>query len=101
MINADEVNIAEPMEAPTTNRVHDVLTVCGVTNVVSRNVVFINIEGLDTIDKFARLNGDNDVSEMAKRMMACPSAATHKVLFGTIAVKNLQALLYWCKERSS
>ena len=98
MINADEVNIAEPMEAPAINPVHDVLTVCGITNEVSRNV-FINIEGLDsTIDKFARLNGDHDVSEMAKRLGGRSSVANHKVLVGTIPVKNLQALVYWCKD---
>ena len=72
MMNADEVNMAEPMEAPEINFIHDILTVCGITNVLHRNV-FINIEGLDTIDnKFDRLNGDGDVTEMAKRTLARP-----------------------------
>ena len=85
------------MDVPAVNPVHNVPTVCGIGTAANRNV-FINIEGLDTIDKFARLDGDRDVTKWAKRMGARPNAATHKGTLGVIPVKNLQALVYWCKD---
>ena len=45
-------------EEPGVNPVHVVLTVCGINNEVSARNVFIDIEGLDSLDKFAMLDGD-------------------------------------------
>ena len=87
----------EADEGPIINPVHDVLIVCGITVAANRNV-FINIEGLDTLDKFAYLDGDRDVTEMAKRMLNRASAAAGKVMLGTIQIKNLQSLVWWCKD---
>jgi hypothetical protein len=69
---------------------------CGVTAATSRQV-FIDIEGLDTIDAFATLNGDSDVTEMAKRM-ASRTAAVGRVILGTMQIKKIQALVYWVKD---
>jgi hypothetical protein len=56
-------------------------------------MTFINVEGLDSISAFIQLNGDSDVTEMAKRMAARPSVAG-RVIFGTMQIKRLQALVY-------
>jgi hypothetical protein len=81
---------------PVLNPVHNVLNLCGVTAATSRQV-FIDIEGLDTIDAFATLNGDSDVTEMAKRM-ASRTAAVGRVILGTMQIKKIQALVYWVKD---
>ena len=68
---ADAVDpVLEEIEfvAPVVNPVHNVLNLCGVTAAASRQI-FIDVEGLDSIDAFANLNGDNDVTEMAKRKL--------------------------------
>ncbi len=79
------------------NPVHGVLQVCGITSVTSRNI-FINTEGLDLIEAFGAMNGDSDVSEMAKRMAARSSTAAGRVVLGTMQIKRLQALVYWVKD---
>ncbi|KAI2498916.1 hypothetical protein MHU86_15544 [Fragilaria crotonensis] len=79
------------------NPVHDVLQICGITNATSRNI-FINTEGLDSIEAFGAMNGDSDVSEMAKRMAARSSTAAGRVVLGTMQIKRLQALVYWVKD---
>jgi hypothetical protein len=88
----DEVVFADPVPNP----VHDVLNLCGVT-VPATCQIFIDIEGLDTIDAFANLNGDSDVTEMAKRM-ASRTAAVGRVILGTMQIKKIQALVYWVKD---
>ncbi len=65
----DEVIVADP--AP--NPVHDVLNLCGVTAPATRQI-FIDVEGLDTIDAFANLNGNSNVTEMAKQMASRTAA---------------------------
>ena len=56
---------------PVLNPVHNVLNLCGVTAAMSCQV-FINIQqGLDTINSFANLNGNSNVTEMAKCMASC------------------------------
>ena len=65
----------EEEEEPGVKPVHAALIVCRVANEVSQNV-FITREGLDTLDKFARLDDDKDVTEMAKRMGSRSSVAT-------------------------
>jgi hypothetical protein len=52
---------------------------------------------LDTIDAFANLNGDTDVTEMAKRM-ASRAAAAGCVILGTIQIKRIQALVFWVND---
>ena len=85
-----------PEAAPLVNPVHNVLIVCGVTAAAARQV-FIDTEGLDTIDAFANLNGDTDVTEMAKRM-ASRAAAAGRVILGTMQIKRIQALVFWVKD---
>jgi hypothetical protein len=57
-------------------------------------MTFINVEGLDLLSAFIQLNGDSDVTEMAKHMAAWPSPAG-RVILGTMQIKRLQALVYW------
>ena len=57
----------------------------------------IEIEGLSELKEFANLNGDGDISDMAKRMAARPSAAGRAIL-RTMHIKKLQALVYWVKD---
>ena len=76
--------------------IHAVLRTCGVALLAAR-MTFINIEGLDSISAFIQLNGDSDVTKMAKRMAAQPSAAG-RVILGMMQIKRLQALVYWVKD---
>ncbi|KAI2503355.1 hypothetical protein MHU86_11075 [Fragilaria crotonensis] len=89
-----EVYVAEE------NPVHRVLQICGIANNANR-LTFINIEGLDTIEAFGSMSGDTDVTEMAKRMAAMSSAATGRVILGTMQIKRLQALVYWVKDNTN
>lgn len=82
-------------EAPI-NPVHNVLALCGVTSAEAREV-FITVEGLDSMDAFATLSGDTDVTEMAKRM-ASRAVETGRVILGTMQIKKIQALVYWVKD---
>jgi hypothetical protein len=65
-----------------------VLAVCGVGTQSARDT-FINVEGLDTLDAFATLNGDSDVTEMAKHM-ASRSATAGRVILGSMQIKRIQ-----------
>ncbi|KAI2489217.1 hypothetical protein MHU86_25377 [Fragilaria crotonensis] len=82
---------------PRVDPLHAVLALCGITSAPA-SAVFMNIEGLDTIEAFATLNGDLDVTEMAKRMASRSSIAAGKVILGTIQIKRLQALVFWVKD---
>ena len=90
-------NVDVDDEEPAINPVHDVLIVCGITLESNRNT-FIEMEGLSTLDMFAYLDGDRDVSEMVKRMQSRASVAAGKVTLGVIQLKNLQALVWWCRD---
>ncbi|KAI2506573.1 hypothetical protein MHU86_7888 [Fragilaria crotonensis] len=84
-----------PDQAPVVglNPVHNVLALCGVASAAAQRT-FIEIDGLDTIaDAFATLNGDNDVTEMAKRMASRSSVATGRVILGTMQIKRFKR---WC-----
>jgi hypothetical protein len=84
------VNVAE-------DPIHAVLRTCRVALLAARMTI-INIEGHDSISAFIPLNGDSDVTEMTKRMAARLSA-TGRVIFGTMQIKWLQALLvYWVRD---
>jgi hypothetical protein len=63
-------------------------------------VTLINIEGLDSVEAFASMNGDSDVTEMAKRMATRPDAATGRLILGTMQIKRLQALVHWVKDHN-
>ena len=58
------INAADAEPEPP-NPVHDILTICGITIAAAR-ATFINIERLDSVEAFASMNGDSDVTEMAK-----------------------------------
>jgi hypothetical protein len=96
-IAPDVGGLIAPPGAPVENPVHNVLALCGVTSFNARQN-FITIEGLDTIDAFATLSGDSDVTEMAKRMASRSSVAAGKVILGTMQIKKIQALVYWVKD---
>ena len=76
--------------------IHQVLRTCGVT-ILAAHMIFIKIEGLDSLSAFAQLNGDSDVTEMAKHMASRPIAAG-RVILGTMHVKRIQALVFWVKD---
>ena len=76
--------------------VHHVLTVCGISTDVARQV-FILVEGLDSLDSFGDLSGDNDVTEMAKRMAGRPMV-NGRVILGTTHIKRIQGLVHWVKD---
>jgi len=50
------------------------------------------------MEAFASMNGDPDVTEMAKRMASRPNAAAGRVILGTMQITRLQALVYWVKD---
>lgn len=83
-----------PDQAPVVglNPVHNILALCGVASAAARRT-FIEIEGLATIDAFATLNGDNDVTEMAMHMASRSSVATGRVILGTMQIKRFKR---WC-----
>ena len=85
-----------PPPAVAINPIHGVLQVCGVNAVASRDI-FINMEGLDSIESFALLSGDTDVTEMAKRMSS-RSVNGGSVILGTMHIKKIQALVFWVKD---
>ena len=91
--------VIEPV-ADAENPIHRVLQVCGITSNTARST-FINIEGLSDIEAFGAMSGDTDVTEMAKRMAARSSAATGRVILGTMQIKRLQALVYWVKDSTN
>ena len=77
--------------------IHAVLRTCGVA-LLAAHMTFINVEGLDSLCAFTQLNGDSDLTEMAKRMAALPSTARRVILGITLQIKRLQALVYWVKD---
>jgi hypothetical protein len=81
---------------PEEDPIHGVLRTCGVTLLGAR-MAFINVEGLDSLSAFTQLNGDVDVTEMAKRMSTRPANAG-RVILGTIQIKRIQALVHWVKD---
>ena len=81
---------------PPANPVHGVNAVCGILTNASCQTL-IDVEGLNSIDALATLNGDSDVTEMAKRM-AARTANAGRVILGTMQIKKIQALVYWVKD---
>jgi hypothetical protein len=80
--------VAVDIEPP--NPVHNVLVTCNITNTTAHR---------NSIATFTSMNGDPDVTEMAKRMASRSNAAAGRVILGTMQIKRLQALVYWVKDR--
>jgi hypothetical protein len=108
VLAADAVSGAAPVVAAAAgiapaniaeDPIHAVLRTCGVALLAAR-MTFVNVKGLDSLSALIQLNGDSDVTEMAKRMAARPSAAG-RVILGTMQFKRLQALVYWVKDQTS
>ena len=76
--------------------IQQVLSTCGVVTAAAC-MTFINVEGLHSRTAFAQLNGDADITEMAKRMAWSPSTAG-RVILGTMHIKRIQALVFWVKD---
>eukprot|EP00957_Ditylum_brightwellii_P051058 3870963-Ditylum_brightwellii.AAC.1 len=57
----------------------------------------ITSEGFDSLKSFGLLEGDSDISEMAKRLER-RLTTNGCVLLGTMVIKRLQTLVYWVKE---
>jgi hypothetical protein len=96
-MDAEHIIDAANAEPEPPNPVHEILTICGITTAANRET-FINIEGLDSVEAFASMNGDSDVTDMAKRMASRPNAAAGRLILGTMQIKRLQALVYWVKD---
>ena len=77
---------------------HAVLQRCGIATAADRDTI-INNEGFTTVADFSMLEGDTDVTEMAKRM-AGRTAAGGRINLGTLVIKRLQALVFWVKDRT-
>jgi hypothetical protein len=61
----------------------------------------VYIEGLDSVEAFASMNGDSDIMEMAKRRMASrPNTSAGRFILGTMQIKRLQAFIYWFKDHN-
>ena len=96
-MDAEPVINAANAELEPPNPVHDILTICGITTATTCTTL-IRVEGLDSVEAFASMNGDSDNMEMAKRMAPRPNAAAGRIILGMMQFKRLQALVYWVKD---
>ena len=96
-MDVEPVIDAADAEPKPPNPVHDMLTICDIANTAT-HTTFINIEGLDSVEAFASMNGDPDVTEMAKQTGSRPNSAAERVILGTMQIKRLEALVYWVKD---
>ena len=78
------------------DQLHQVLVQCGVRAVADCNNI-INHEGFNSIDDLTILEGDRDVTEMAKRM-ASHTEANGCVNLSTILIEHLQGLVYYVRD---
>ena len=89
-------------EVGQVNPVHAVLVLCGIASAASLvRCSSATLEGLNIIDAVAiMLNGDSDVTEMAKRssMSSRNSIAAGRVILVTIQNERIQALVCWVKD---
>ena len=74
-----------------------VLTICGTRDAAVRMRIIQN-EGLRSLNDFGILETDTDIVDMAKRM-ASRTVNEGRVNLGTIQIKNIQALVWWVKDR--
>lgn len=85
---------AVPPNANALAEVHQLLTLCGITQQAMRARV-IDLEGLSSIHDFAQIS-DAEIDNMAKRCEARPPA--QKVSFGLVHIKKLKAICFWAKK---
>lgn len=75
-----------------------VLTTCGIAEAATRTNL-INNEGFTSIADLGVMEGDTDVTEMAKRL-ATRTQGEGRINLGTVVIKRLQALVYWVNDRN-
>ena len=76
--------------------VHNVLIVCGITVVATRNAIVQ--EGFTTVNHFSRVT-PNDIDNMVKNLRQTRGPNQASVRFGAIATKNLKALVWWSRDK--
>ena len=87
---------APPPPAVAEDPINEVLRTCGVAAQASR-MIFIYIDGLDSLAAFTMMSSDTDVAEMAKRMASRPTAAG-RVIPGMMQIKRIPAFVHWVKD---
>ena len=88
-MDAEPVIDAADSEPEPPHPVHEVLSICGIATAANR-ATLKNIEGLDSVEAFASMNGDSDVTEMAKRIATRPNAAA-----GRFILRRMQKRGFW------
>jgi hypothetical protein len=73
-----------------------ILMVCGVADPVQRTNIIVN-ESFTSLEDFCMFENDKDVNRMASRL-ASRTIQEGRVHLGTIVIKKLQALVFWCKD---
>ena len=76
--------------------VHNVLIVCGITVVATRNAIVQ--EGFTTVNHFSRVT-PNDIDNMVKNLRQTRGPNQASVRIGAIATKNLKALVWWSRDK--
>ena len=94
---AEAAALAAGAAAAAEHPILQVLRTCDISLASSRTT-FITVEGFDSLSAFAQLNGDTDISEMAKRMATRQRVNVGQLILGTMQIKRLQALVYWVKD---
>jgi hypothetical protein len=74
-----------------------VLEQCGIATQAAHNNLIAN-EGCTSIESMSCMTNNNDVNEIAKRLMS-RAAMDGRVIMGTVAIKRIQGLVFWIKDR--
>jgi hypothetical protein len=85
-----------PAAVDPLDELHTVLEQCGIATQAACNNLIAN-EGFTSIESMSCMTNDNDVNEMAKRLMSCTVMDGH-VIMGTVAIKRIQGLVFWIKD---
>jgi hypothetical protein len=97
-MDAEPVIDEADAEPKPLNPVHETLTICGIATAANCATLF-NIEGLDSVEAFAFMNGDSNIAEIAKQMATRPNMAAGRLILRTMQIQRLvQALVYWVKD---
>ena len=81
---------------PDMQEMEAVLAQCGVTVAATHTAIIMN-EGITSWADFGELEGDIDVTEMAKHLAVHTQGEGH-VNLGTIVIKCLQSLVFWVRD---
>ena len=73
-----------------------ILTVCGIED-QAKHMSIINNEQFQSLEDFYMFESDKDVDRMAGRL-ASRTLQEGCMHLGTITIKKLQALVFWCKD---